>query len=97
MEPLNGWRTAAFAETNAPVHTILGDKTAKLFAALRVETVGDLLRHLPRHYLSGTELTDLATLEEGEHVAVMAKVAKTEVKRNASAATRSPRSSNSRL
>ncbi len=68
------WRTAAFAELNAPLADVLGAQ-AKHFEALRVHTVGDLLRHLPRHYLSGTELTDLATLEEGEHVAVMARVA----------------------
>ena len=68
------WRTAAFAELNAPLADVLGAQ-AKHFEALRIHTVGDLLRHLPRHYLSGTELTDLATLEEGEHVAVMARVA----------------------
>ncbi len=93
VEPLNGWRTAAFAELNAAADSVLGAKTAKEFAALRVETVGDLLRHLPRHYLSGTELTDLATLEEGEHVAVMAKVASTDIKRNQSAPTGRRRSS----
>ena len=48
-----------------------------------------VLRHLPRHYLSGTELTDLASLEEGEHVAVMARVASTEV-RHARSAGRGP-------
>ncbi|MDN5570130.1 MAG: ATP-dependent DNA helicase RecG [Propionibacteriaceae bacterium] len=85
MEPLSGWRTPAFAELNAPVASVLGERTAKEFAALRVETVGDLLRHLPRHYLSGTELTDLATLEEGEHVAVMARVESSDIKRNMSA------------
>jgi ATP-dependent DNA helicase RecG len=42
---------------------------------LRIQTVGDLLRHIPRHYLSGTELTDLATLVPGELVAVTARVA----------------------
>lgn len=68
------WKTAAFAELNAPLASVLGSQAA-LFEALRIHTVGDLLRHLPRHYLSGTELTDLSTLEEGEHVAVMARVA----------------------
>lgn len=37
--------------------------------------MGDLLRHIPRRYLSGTELTDLATITEGELVAVVARVA----------------------
>ncbi len=72
------WQTRAFAELNAPLSSALGSQ-AKLFEALRVHTVGDLLRHLPRHYLSGTELTDLASLDEGEHVAVMARVASTQV------------------
>lgn len=74
------WRTAAFRELAAPLSAVLGEKTAKAFGALRLSTVGDLLRHLPRRYLSGTELTDLATLEEGDFVAVMARVAHTEVK-----------------
>ena len=86
MEPLTGWRTRAFAELNAGVETVLGAKTAKEFAALRVETVGDLLRHLPRHYLSGTELTDLSTVEEGEHVALMARVKSAEIKLSKNAA-----------
>ncbi len=86
MEPLTGWRTRAFAELNAGVETVLGAKTAKEFAALRVETVGDLLRHLPRHYLSGTQLTDLSTVEEGEHVALMARVKSAEIKLSKNAA-----------
>ncbi|MFT4217717.1 MAG: ATP-dependent DNA helicase RecG [Micropruina sp.] len=73
------WRTQAYRELYAPVADVLGARTAKEFEKLRVHTVGDLLRHLPRRYLSGTELTDLATLEEGEHVAVMARVSRTQV------------------
>ena len=46
-----------------------------------MHTVGDLLRHLPRRYLSGAELTDLSTIEPGEHVAVMARVSSTNVVR----------------
>ena len=72
---LGGWRTATSAELYAPPGTVLGERPAKAFAALRIATVGDLLRHIPRHYLSGTELTDLATLTEGELVAVVARVA----------------------
>lgn len=73
--PRNGWRTSAYAELQQPLSAVLGERTAKEFAALRIHTVGDLLRHIPRHYLSGTELTDLATLAEGELVAVVARVA----------------------
>lgn len=63
-----------YAELNASLATVLGDRTAKEFAALRIGSVGDLLRHIPRRYLSGTDLTDLATIVEGELVAVVAKV-----------------------
>ncbi len=73
------WRTQAYRELHTPVADVLGARTAKEFEKLRVHTVGDLLRHLPRRYLSGTELTDLATLDEGEHVAVMARVSRTNV------------------
>jgi ATP-dependent DNA helicase RecG len=72
---LDGWRTRMYSELHAPLATVLGDRTAKEFAALHIQTVGDLLRHVPRHYLSGTELTDLATLVPGELVAVTARVA----------------------
>jgi ATP-dependent DNA helicase RecG len=72
---LSGWRTQLYAELAEPLANVLGDRTAKEFAPLRIQTVGDLLRFIPRRYLSGTELTDLATLVEGEHVAVIAKVA----------------------
>jgi ATP-dependent DNA helicase RecG len=76
MEPrLDGWRTRMYSELYAPLSSVLGDRTAKEFSGLRIQTVGDLLRHIPRHYLSGTELTDLATIVPGELVAVTARVA----------------------
>ena len=90
------WKTAAFAELNAPLASVLGTQ-AKLFEALRVHTVGDLLRHLPRHYLAGTELTDLATLEEGEHVAVMARVGDIAVHQGRGGPPRGRRGQQSRL
>jgi ATP-dependent DNA helicase RecG len=64
-----------YAELHAPLSSVVGERTAKEFSSLRIQTVGDLLRFIPRRYLSGTELTDLATLTEGEHVAVIARVA----------------------
>ncbi len=73
---IGGWRTRAYAELTASLATVLGERTAKEFSALRIHTVGDLLRHIPRHYLSGTELTDLSSLMPGELVAVTARVAK---------------------
>jgi ATP-dependent DNA helicase RecG len=73
---IGGWQTRAYAELNQPLGPVLGERTAKEFAALRIYTVGDLLRHIPRRYLSGTELTDLASLTPGELVAVTARVAR---------------------
>ena len=74
------WRTVPFRELAARLDGVLGAKAGKQFAPLGVHTVGDLLRHLPRRYLTGSELTDLSTLEEGEHVAVVAKVVRSAIK-----------------
>jgi ATP-dependent DNA helicase RecG len=50
-------------------------KTAKVLArALDVHTVGELLRHYPRRYEQRGELTDLASLRDGEHVTVLAQI-----------------------
>ncbi|MGI9195955.1 MAG: ATP-dependent DNA helicase RecG [Candidatus Nanopelagicales bacterium] len=60
---------------NAPVSVVAGGKTAKaLRDGLGIETVGDLLRHYPRRYIDPGELTDLATLQVGEHATVFAEV-----------------------
>lgn len=97
MTALDVWKTDAFRVLNAAVSDVLGAKAAASFAALRVHTVGDLLRHVPRHYLSGTELTDLSDLEEGEHVAVMARVGGIEVFEGRGGDARGRRPPNSRL
>ncbi|MGJ6981192.1 ATP-dependent DNA helicase RecG [Aestuariimicrobium soli] len=70
------WQTTTFARLNQPVAKLLGEKTAKSFAPLKVRTVGDLLRHVPRRYLLGTENSDLRNLPVGEEVAIIAEVAK---------------------
>ena len=72
--PPNGWRTDAYARLATRLDRVVGDKTAKHLAALKLHTVGDLLHHIPRRYLSGTELSDLSTLQPGEEVAVLAEV-----------------------
>src|SRR3984885_6932924 len=60
-----------------PLPLVVGDKVAKpLESALDLKTVGDLLRHYPRRYETRGELTDLASLRDGEHVTVQAEVAK---------------------
>lgn len=59
----------------APVSTVAGGKTAKaLRDGLGIETVDDLVRHYPRRYIDPGELTDLDSLQVGEHVTVLAEV-----------------------
>src|SRR5690348_9894296 len=54
---------------------LVGAKSAKALAtALDLHTVRDLLRHYPRRYDERGQLTDIAGLEIGEHVTVMARV-----------------------
>jgi ATP-dependent DNA helicase RecG len=60
-----------------PLRLVVGDKTAKVLdRALELQTVGDLLRHYPRRYETRGDLTDLASLRDGEYVTVQAEVAK---------------------
>ncbi len=68
------WRTDTFRRLNNRLENVVGAKTAKPFETLKIWTVGDLMRHLPRRYFSGTELSDLSTLSDGEEVTVLAEV-----------------------
>ena len=68
------WRTDTFRRLATRLENVVGAKTAKQFQPLKILTVGDLMRHVPRRYFSGTELSDLSALQEGEEVAVMAEV-----------------------
>ncbi len=70
----SAWRTEAYGRLNDRLDGVLGAKTAAEFAKLKIGTVGELLLHLPRRYFSGTELSDLSQLEQGEEVAVLAEV-----------------------
>src|SRR5215472_14378330 len=56
--------------------TLGGKAAAKLDAAFGLTTTGDLLRHYPRRYATRGELTDLASLRDGDHVTVFAQVEK---------------------
>ena len=59
-----------------PLYLVVGDRAAKpLGRALELRTVGDLLRHYPRRYETRGELTDLASLADGEYVTVQAEIA----------------------
>jgi ATP-dependent DNA helicase RecG len=71
---VSDWQTEAHAKLATPLGRILGDKTVKPLGALGLRTVADLMHHLPRRYLSGTELSDLSTLSPGEEAAVLAEV-----------------------
>jgi ATP-dependent DNA helicase RecG len=60
-----------------PLKKLLGDRAAKVLErSLDVRTVGELLRHYPRRYQERGELTDLANLELGDFVTVLAEVSK---------------------
>jgi ATP-dependent DNA helicase RecG len=55
---------------------VFDPKTAKvLTGALELRTVGDLLRHYPRRYDKRGELTDMASLRDGDQVTVLAQIA----------------------
>ncbi|HIW29752.1 MAG TPA: ATP-dependent DNA helicase RecG [Candidatus Luteococcus avicola] len=68
------WRTDTFAELNRDLSQVLGGKTAKRFEKIRIHTTGDLLRHVPRRYVSGTETSDIGELVPGEDVALLLRV-----------------------
>ncbi|WP_407317243.1 ATP-dependent DNA helicase RecG [Isoptericola halotolerans] len=69
--------TARLAE---PLATTLGKRAAGPLAKLGLETVDDLLRHYPRRYGDPGRLTDMDRLQLGEHVTVMARVARATVR-----------------
>ncbi|WP_454859170.1 ATP-dependent DNA helicase RecG [Promicromonospora soli] len=49
-------------------------RTATALGKLGLETVGDLLGHYPRRYADPGALSDIAALEVGEHVTILARV-----------------------
>lgn len=53
---------------------VLGTRTSGALEKLGLVTVEDLLRHYPRRHSAPGELTDMAALDEGEYVTVMAEV-----------------------
>lgn len=74
------WRTATFRELHRPLLDLFGDKSAKKLATVGLFTVADLMNHLPRRYLQGTETTDLAELRPGTSAAIVARVAGRDIK-----------------
>jgi ATP-dependent DNA helicase RecG len=70
------------ASLTEPLTRVLGGKAAaRAEQAFGMRTTGDLLHHYPRRYAQRGELTDLASLRDGEHVTVFAQVAKVSSRR----------------
>ncbi len=71
-------RTAVDADSwtifSRPLTRALGPRTAQAFSALGLETVGDLLFHVPFRLARRGELMPIACLREGEAVTVIARV-----------------------
>lgn len=74
------WQTPAYQALNQRLAEVVGDRTAKDLATLRLETVGDLVRHVPRRYLRGADDSSLADLRVGEDVAVLSTITRVEAK-----------------
>ncbi|MBB1484356.1 ATP-dependent DNA helicase RecG [Tessaracoccus sp. MC1865] len=68
------WRTTLYRELNRRLGDVVGGPTAKEFAKLGIHTVDDLLRHVPRRYLAGSEMSDFSGLRVGEDAALVAQV-----------------------
>ncbi len=57
-----------------------GARSGKALGRLGLVTAGDLLRHYPRRYAEPGTLTDIASLQVGEHVTVVAEVVRSSVR-----------------
>ena len=68
------WQTETARVLHTELINVLGEKAAEALAPLGLATVDDLMHHVPRRYLSGTETTDLSELKVGDTVAVVAIV-----------------------
>ncbi|WP_235905244.1 ATP-dependent DNA helicase RecG [Actinomyces marmotae] len=67
-----------------PLDKVLGKRTADQLAKQGATTVAGLLRLLPRRYDTWGELTDLATLAEGEQATLQAEVVRSAARRTRS-------------
>lgn len=63
-----------------PLAAVLGARSAAPLAKMGIETVDDLLGHYPRRYGDPGRVSDLGALAVGEHVTVMATVARATVR-----------------
>ncbi|MFT3889502.1 MAG: ATP-dependent DNA helicase RecG [Arachnia sp.] len=76
---MSTWRTPIYRELGRRLADVVGAKTAAEFAKLGLSTVDDLMRHVPRRYLAGTEMSDFRTLRVGEDVALVARVQRSDI------------------
>ena len=61
---------------------VVGDRTAKvLFEELGLATVEDILRHYPRRFVVRGQLTDFHSLNDGDEVTILARIASCKVKK----------------
>lgn len=58
-----------------PLADAVGGKAAKALAGLGITSVDDLLAYIPRRYAQRGELTDLASLQPGEQVTIVGRIA----------------------
>lgn len=70
------WQTEAHRVLAQRFDSMVGGRTAKQFEPLRVRTVGDAMRLVPRRYLRGAEDSHLKDLRIGEEAAFLADVVK---------------------
>lgn len=76
-------------DLSTPIVTVVGAKTGALLKSeFEIESVQDLLRHYPRRYEQRGALTDLGSLEIGDHVTVQAQVKSFKNLKNAKGGTR---------
>ncbi|SDY97334.1 ATP-dependent DNA helicase RecG [Tessaracoccus flavus] len=68
------WRSPIYRELGRRLVDVVGGKTAKEFEKLGITSVDDLVRHVPRRYIAGSEKSDFTDLKVGEDAAVVAEV-----------------------
>lgn len=76
------WRTPTYRALAQSLGSVLGAPTAKALASLRLYTVGDLMSFQPRRYFLGAQTTNLAEVTPGVDVAVIARIARQEIRTN---------------
>lgn len=77
------FRTEIHRELARRLTDVVGAPTAKQLAALGLETLDDLVRHVPRRYVSGTGMSSFEGLKVGDDVAVVATVVKSVIRTGA--------------